>query len=186
MASVRVVLPAMVFLVFLGGVTSNLGETGLRWLRDFSAGYSALFCRTFLSEDYVRQGYHIYLPDASGGGIRAAINVTTECGGYRSFLGMVLLALLFCSDPRVTLRRKFILACSSLALALGGNMVRLSISAMLNHCGQEHLVSGVFHPALGQMLIGIEAVLLYVLWRRLMRNVVEPVPEVNVETRVIQ
>lgn len=166
----RLILPALLFFCFLTGLPLFACE-GI--LQGISTKFTLVFCQTFLSADYIGHGHWVYLPlvgHAGDPGLLSSVEVTAECSGGRSLLGMVLLAMLFCADLRLRMRRKLFLFGLAVSVGIAGNMVRLGISVVLNHHGMEHLASGLPHSFLGQLLVGVEAVIVYLLWRRLLQE----------------
>lgn len=169
----RVVLPALAILLLLPGLPPAAHVFVVGKLQRFQDVYVFLFSRTVLSADYIR--YHggivlPVLPAAPDSGVTAAFGVMRECSGYRSLFGMVLLSLLWCAHPGLSIRGKSLLFAAAVSMAVVFNLLRITITVILLHVGLRQLATGTTHSLFGHVVIGIEMVLLYSLFGYLLRT----------------
>lgn len=165
----RVVGPAVGLLACLPGLPPAVQQWVVGCLQEFGTFVTVSFCRWFLSAAAVADGGSmVFLHPDSESFIR--VGVGPECSGYRSLFGLLLLSLFCCAHPRLLLRSKFFLLATAASLAVSVNLLRLTVSVSLYHYGLSHLADGLAHSALGQALMLLEAVLLYFMWKRLLKK----------------
>jgi exosortase/archaeosortase family protein len=163
-----VVIFSLIILMLLPGLPKGVENVFLLKLQNMATSFTCGFCKLVLSEDYVCLGYEIFLPghkNLAGAGPIATLVIAQECTGFRSLFGMVLLALLFISNPRMPSMKKLILLIIAMSLAIVFNMVRLAITTVLYHYGFKESLVGMWHSLLGNFAIGMAALLLYFIYR---------------------
>ncbi len=163
--------PSLVLLTLMPGLPPPLHVwlvDGLQWLT-MHAAY--MFSVLVLSDDYLRLGHTIFLPDnflAPGVAPQMAVTVEAECSGYRSFYGALLLAGLGVADPRLSIRRSITFFVMCLLIAVLLNWGRVFLSIVLHHIDRPDLARGFAHAMLGNVAMGVMVVLIFLVYRKLL------------------
>lgn len=171
----RACIPALAILACLPGLPSAVHEAVVASLQVLGAVVATGFCKLFFSAEYVRVGTSVALPlsaeqSSTGGLIGLCVVVGPGCSGYRSLFGLLLVSLTCCAHPQLPVRGKVALLAAAVTMAIAINMLRIVVSTSFYHYGLEDFASGTAHSALGQALIVLEVVVLYLLWRQLLKK----------------
>ena len=169
-SALRVMFPAMAIVTFLPALSPSAYRHLGQPIQELVAAAVTPFCRFLLAADYVRNGTDILCVAESGHEVLVAVRVEAECSGYRSLIGVTLMALVWGSNPRSSIRQKLMLLGCAFGLAFLGNLLRVASSIALHHHGLTELASGMAHAALGQGLVLLEIIGLFALWRVLLRR----------------
>ena len=169
-AWLRVTAPALVALGCLPGLPPGAHELVLGSLQALGEFVTLAYCRGFLDAGYTQAGGGIVLAEPGVGWV-VSLRIGPACSGYRSLFGLMLLSLLCCSHPRLSLRQSLLIVGIGPLLAVSVNVLRLLTTASLHHYGLRALASGVAHSALGQALLVVEGgVLCLIFLRQLKRH----------------
>lgn len=164
----RLIFPSMIIMCFLSGLPPSFHAALLSLLQNFVARVGHAFCKLFLSAEYVRDGLTIYRPDFLGNSFQnttSACEVAPECSGIRSLFGLSLISVLYAAELLVPIPRKLIILSTGILLALLANLIRVIITLSLFHHGQKELASGLAHSALGQGMMILGVVCLFIIFR---------------------
>jgi len=164
----RLVFPSLIILCFLSGLPPSFHAELLLLLQNLVARVGHAFCKFFLSAGYVRDGLMIYRPVFWGNSlprITSVSQVAPECSGIRSLFGLSLISVLFAAELFVPILRKLVIFIVAILLALLANFTRAIVTLSLLHHNQKELASGLAHAALGQGIMLLEVVCLFVIVR---------------------
>jgi exosortase len=165
---IKVIGPALIILLLLPAIPPPVYGDVVEVLKETTTQFALFFSQTFLSPEYRRFGDRVFLPVTPGTmGVVSLVRlwVVDECSGIRSFLGMIILSTFWAADFRVSIVKKLLLCIAAVALAIGSNLVRVGITAVLFHEGHDELTRGLPHSALGQMIYFGELAVLYGVYR---------------------
>ncbi len=96
----------------------------------------------------VRDGSIIKMPGSY-------IIVGAPCSGLRSLIALITLGLIFAFAAKTTLARKGVLLLSSIPIALGTNVIRVTLLAMVNDLYGQEAATGFFHDLMGYAMFGL-------------------------------
>jgi exosortase/archaeosortase family protein len=167
-----VLWPGLIFLGLCSGIPTVIEQFIIARLQEYASWLSFHYCKWFLNNYYIKEGNGIFLLDISNFpqlGYQLGFIVNQECSGYKSLLGMSILAFLYTTVTRFSKERKCVLFVIAIGLALLFNTVRLLLSATFIHYGLKELTGETPHAMLGHLMMGIEVILLFWLscrWRK--------------------
>jgi exosortase len=102
---------------------------------------------------------NIGFPSARDGSVimmpTSKILVGAPCSGLRSLISLLTLGLVFAFAMKTSVIKKGILFLSSVPIALGTNVVRVTMLAIVNDLYGEKAASGFFHDLTGFIMFGI-------------------------------
>lgn|GEM_PF-4131956 len=167
---IRVILPSLIFLLICPGLPGGVNKFIIVRLQDYGSWMTFVYCKFALSWDYVKDGHMLILPwvqgIASSGG-QTHIFIAEECSGFRSLMGMAVLALLYGADPKLMLSKKALLFICAIGMAVGFNTLRIFTSSTFVHYDLEKLSAAAPHSLLGHILMLVEILILHHLSGRL-------------------
>jgi len=102
----------------------------------------------------VRDGSTIRMPNSF-------IVVAAPCSGLRSLVSLITLGVLFAYTVKVSYIRKSVLLISSIPIALGTNVIRVSMLAVANDLYGQRVLDSFFHDLSGYIMFGIAFFSLY-------------------------
>lgn len=167
-----VLWPGLIFLGLCSGMPTVIEQFIIARLQEYSSWISYHYCKWFLNNYYAKEGNGIFLLDISNlpqFRYKLGIIIDQECSGYKSLLGMSILAFFYTAVTRLPKIRKCILFVVAIGLALLFNTFRLLLSATFIHYGLKELAGETPHAMLGHLMMGIEVILLFWLscrWRK--------------------
>ncbi len=121
-----------------------------------SAKLSALLIR-FIGLEVIRHGNILSLPTYT-------FEVVAACSGLRSLMTMVTLALVMGALPGLGVRRRIILAASSVPIAVAANTIRLAITAIGASAVSPAFADGILHEISGLIVFITGFVMLLAVW----------------------
>jgi eight transmembrane protein EpsH (proposed exosortase) len=80
------------------------------------------------------------------------IEVAAPCSGLRSIISLVTLGLIFAYAMKTSFLKKSILFLSSIPIAIGTNVIRITLVAIVNDLYGEKIAMGAFHDFTGYMV----------------------------------
>ncbi len=111
----------------------------------------------FIGLEVIRHGNILLLPDYT-------FEVVAACSGLRSLMTMVTLALVMCALPGLSVRRRIILAASSVPIAVAANTIRLAVTAVGASAVSPAFADGMLHEISGLIVFVTGFVMLLAVW----------------------
>lgn len=107
--------------------------------------------------DVIRHGTILSLPNYD-------LEVVAACSGLRSLMTMITLSLILCAFTDMSVRRKAILAASSVPIAIAANTIRLAVMAIGAYAVSPAFVDGALHEISGLIVFLAGFVMLLIVW----------------------
>jgi exosortase len=128
-----------------------------------SAKLSAAFLRS-IGVDVIQRGNILSLPNYT-------LEVVAACSGLRSLMTMITLSLILTAFTEMSVRRKAILAASSVPIAIIANTIRLAVMAIGAYAVSPAFVDGILHEISGLIVFSVGFVMLLIVrgllkWKR--------------------
>lgn len=171
-AAVKKYWPVMIFIGLFFGIHPTISQPIINSLLEFSTKFASCFSQIFLSPDYHRTGqYIVFCPEWMPSGVKSsAVMLIDECSGWRSLIGSLLLAVMFCAASYLNLKKAMLVCIVAGLIAVAGNFLRIAVSLSAIHCGWNNVSSHLGHSALGNIVMIVNALVISQLVRKLSTN----------------
>jgi exosortase/archaeosortase family protein len=171
-------LPSLLLLSVAFGLPSSVEAVAIDGLVRLTRLYGEAFA-SMVCGPVAMTGQGIRWASANGGAGMDLV-ITSECSGYRSMVGMLLLSLCFVSNLWLTRRGRLTIILVAVAAALLGNMVRLLVTLLLHTGGLSRFATGGAHAVLGNIVLTLEVLMLWWVYRKMRSTTLckqSPLPE---------
>lgn len=154
-SAVKKYWPAMIFTSIIFGIHPVISQPIIDALLELSTKFAAWFSQIFLSHDYHRMGQCImFCPDWMPTGVKSSsVMLIDECSGWRSLVGSLILAAMFCSVSYLNIKKTLIICSLAGLLAVAGNFLRIGVSISAVHLGWKNVSSHLGHSFLGNVIM---------------------------------